>query len=185
MARACQEASGGMLALLGATLNQAHQIAQEASCFVANDNAPGQIVLSGTLESLEHAEKIVRKMQIKRAGPLQVAGAFHSPLMQRAADEMSSVLSSTKFDTPKIPVCFNVTAKQDNNIKNYPNLLTKQITAPVRWCELIQNMNQTVFVECGVGGVLCGLIRRILPDANAICLGSSDGIKNFLRDESR
>ena len=160
MARACNQQKGGMLALLGATVEQAAEIAKASDCYVANDNAP-------------------EKMVIKRAIPLSVAGAFHSPLMQSAADEMAPVLAKVKFAEPKIPVFFNVTANIDADPMHYADLLTRQITAPVRWRELIENTNATRFVECGPGNVLCGLVRRIVPEAENVALGTTESIKSF------
>ncbi|MBQ3696286.1 MAG: ACP S-malonyltransferase [Alphaproteobacteria bacterium] len=179
MARACNQQKGGMLALLGATVEQAAEIAKASDCYVANDNAPGQIVLSGVLSNLEKAKELAEKMVIKRAIPLSVAGAFHSPLMQSAADEMAPVLAKVKFAEPKIPVFFNVTANIDADPMHYADLLTRQITAPVRWRELIENTNATRFVECGPGNVLCGLVRRIVPEAENVALGTTESIKSF------
>jgi len=178
MAKACETEKGGMLALLGATPEQAIEIADKTGCYVANDNAPGQIVLSGSLSSLEKSKEMAEQMAIKRAIPLQVAGAFHSPLMQSAADEMAPILKKTNFSAPTIPVFFNVTAKEDMDPAHYADLLTRQIISPVRWRELVQNMNITDFVECGPGVVLAGLVRRIVPDVLVKSIGTSEQIKN-------
>ena len=183
MAHACTQGKGGMLALLGATLEQAKEVAKSAGCFVANDNAPGQIVLSGYLDALDKAKEIAGKMCIKRAISLKVAGGFHSPLMQSAADEMSVILNKTLFSVPQIPVYFNVTASIENNPADYADLLTEQITAPVRWRELIQNTRSNCFVECGIGAVLAGLIQRIVPDAKIRSVGTTDDVKSLLRGE--
>lgn len=180
MARACEQENGGMLALLGASVEQAKKIAQNVGCYVANDNAPGQVVLSGSLASLEQAKELAQKMDIKRAISLKVTGAFHSPMMQSAADEMASVLQTTTFQAPQFPVLFNVTAEEEINPVHYADLLTRQITAPVRWRELILNTNATEFIECGPGSVLAGLVKRIVPDTPAQSIGTSEQIKNFL-----
>ena len=180
MAKACEQEKGGMLALLGGSVDQAQEIAQNVGCYVANDNAPGQIVLSGTLARLEKAKELAQKMAIKRAISLQVAGGFHSPMMQSAADEMISVLADMKFVQPKIPVFFNVTAKEEVDPVHYADLLTRQITAPVRWRELILNTNATEFIECGPGSVLIGLTKRIVPDTPAQSIGTSEQIQKFL-----
>ncbi len=178
MARACEKEKGGMLALLGATPEQSVEIAEKAGCYVANDNAPGQIVLSGAFSSLEKAKEIAEQMTIKRVVPLQVAGAFHSPLMKSAADEMAPVLKETKFIAPTIPVFFNVMAKEDMDPKHYADLLTRQITSPVKWRELVANMQTTEFVECGPGTVLAGLVKRIVPNAEIKSIGTSEQIKS-------
>ncbi|MBQ4472568.1 MAG: ACP S-malonyltransferase [Alphaproteobacteria bacterium] len=181
MSKACEAHKGGMLALLGATIDQANELAKASGCYVCNDNAPGQVVVGGTMENIDRAKEIATKMNIRRAVPLAVAGAFHSPLMQSAADEMAPVLAKTKFTTPKVPVYFNVTAEADADPTHYADLLTRQIAAPVRWRELIQNTGATRFIECGPGEVLSGLIRRILPDAEVLHAGTSDEVASFLK----
>ena len=183
MAKACEKEKGGMLALLGATEEQAREIAQNTGCFVANDNAPGQVVLSGTLSSLEKAKELATQMTIKRAISLSVAGAFHSPLMESAADEMAPILHSTTFAQPKIHVFFNVTADEDVTPDNYADLLTQQIVSSVRWRELVLNTKATHFMECGPGTVLSGLIRRISSEVDVAAIGSSSQIKEFLNNQ--
>ena len=179
MARACDQNSGGMVALLGATPAQAEELATANGCYVSNDNAPGQIVLSGTITNLEKAKSHAVKMGIKRVVLLPVNGAFHSPLMQSAADEMHAILSSIKFNPAKVPVYFNVTADIDVECAHYADLLQRQIVAPVRWRELVQNMNATRVVECGPGTVLSGLVRRILPQAETCAVGTTADVNLF------
>ena len=181
MAKACEMEQGGMLALLGATTEQAKEVAKQADCYVANDNTVGQVVLSGLLKNLDKAKEISEKMGIKRSVLLNVKGAFHSPLMQQAADELAPLLQLTSFKTPKIPVYFNVTANIDLNPDHYADLLKKQVTSPVRWRELIENTKSKCFVECGVGGVLSGLIRRIISDAEITSVGSSEDINKLVK----
>jgi len=180
MAAACTQEKGGMLALIGATPEQAKEIAEQANCYVANDNAPGQIVLSGNLKTLEKAQSLAEKMSIKRAIPLAVMGAFHSPLMDSAANEMTVALQQTHFSTPQIPVYFNVTANIGNDVNEYARLLTQQITHPVRWCELIRNTQGSTFIECGPGEVLSGLIKRILPEVEIKHANTSENIYKLL-----
>ena len=184
MVKACLNADGGMLALLGATPEQVSDISKKSGCYIANDNCPGQIVLSGLIESIQKAQELAEHMQIKRAVRLPVMGAFHSPLMQTASDEISSLLESTTFMPPQIPVYFNVTADIDMEPTHYPNLLIKQITSPVRWRELIANSKAKNFIECGTGCVLSGLIRRILPDTTCTSIGTTQDIKTFLTAKS-
>ena len=181
MAKACEQSHGGMLALLGATPEQAQEIAAQTNCYVANDNAPGQIVLSGLVDPLICAQEMAKKMEIKRAIPLQVAGAFHSPLMQSAADEMKSVLEETSFKAPVIPVYFDVLADVNVQPNQYATLLTRQIVEPVRWRELIQNAQMPHFVECGPGMTLAGLIRRICPAAMVTSVVTPQEIESFIQ----
>jgi len=182
MARACENLPGGMVALLGANPQQAADIASRSEVYVANDNAPGQIVLSGSKEHLEHTKILAEQMGIKRCINLPVMGAFHSPLMQRAAEEMSPLLAQVKFKQPTIPVYFNITARAEQNPQLYADLLTKQIIGSVRWCELIQNTQASHFVECGPGNVLAGLVRRIISGTDVISLGTSDDIHKFIEN---
>ncbi len=183
MAEACQKENGGMIALIGATPDQAKEIASQANCYVANDNAPGQIILSGTVKTLEQATALAEKMLIKRVIPLPVMGAFHSPLMASAADKMAPALDAINFSAPKIPIYFNVSANIENNPRTYAQLLTQQITHPVRWRELITNTQGTDFVECGPGEVLSGLIKRILPEAKIKQANTSGNIRKLLEEE--
>lgn len=181
MSRVCKIEQGGMMVLLGATIKQAQDIAFCSGCYVANDNAPGQVVLSGKLEKLDKAKEMAEKVGIKRVVPLKVMGAFHCPLMQLAADELKPLLEKIHFKTPQIPIYFNVTASVNLDSNKYQNLLLEQIVKPVRWRELIQNTKASCFVECGVGAVLSGLIRRILPGVETLCVGTSENVKNILK----
>ena len=184
MAKACQQYQGQMLALLGVTPELAEKLAQQSGCYVANDNAPGQIVLSGLIENITKAQTLSEEQGVKRAILLKVAGAFHSPLMQSAADEMAPLLKGMHFAEPQVPVYFNVIATQDLNPLHYAELLTQQIVAPVRWRELIANVGKesSCFVECGVGAVLSGLIRRILPEADITTIATSEDIKKLFSE---
>ena len=143
--------------------------------------AVGQIVLSGVQGDLDKVKPCAAEMGIKRALPLQVAGAFHSPLMQEAAEKMRCVLDETKFSVPKVPVYFNVTATTESDVGCYADLMVRQIVSPVRWRELILNTKANSFIECGSGNVLCGLIKRIVPDAQTVALNSSETIQSFLK----
>ena len=164
MAQAAQAQSGGMLALLGADMAQAQEIAQKTGCYVANDNCEGQVVLSGSQAALTAAKMMAENLHIKRAVPLAVAGAFHSPMMEMAAENMATVLAATHFNAPQIPIFFNVTGQAESQPNAFADLLQRQITGMVHWRETIQNMPVSAFVECGQGTVLSGLIRRIQPD---------------------
>lgn len=178
MAKACEALQGGMLALLGTDMAQATSIASQTGVYVANDNAPGQVVLSGSSPNLDRAKALAEQLGVRKAVYLPVMGAFHSPLMQKAADTMAPLLQQIKFKKSTIPVYFNVTAQVEQNQSNYASLLTQQIVAPVRWRELIQNTGATHFVECGVGAVLSGLIRRVTPSATVVNIGTSVDINS-------
>ncbi len=183
MAKACEIAAGGMIALLGVTEEQASEIATQTKVYVANDNAPGQVVLSGSLLNLDRARALAEQLGVRKVVALPVMGAFHSPLMQRAADEMSAVLEDVKFHVPAVPVYFNMTAKPNPNPQEYASLLAQQVVGMVHWRELILNTKAKSFVECGPGKILSGLIRRILPDAMTFSLENSTDLKNHIDND--
>ncbi len=181
-AMACvgQKTKGGMLALLGATFEQAQEIAQKTGVYVANDNCPGQIVLSGLVSSITCAQMQAAQMKL-RAIPLAVSGGFHSPLMQEASEELAQGLSSIVFNTPKVPVYFNVLAVPENNTQKFGELLLKQLTSSVRWRETIMNMPESHFIECGPGNVLSGLMRRMGENRTILNGCSVSEVKNLIQ----
>ena len=180
MAEVAQGQSGGMLALLGANMAQASDIARRSGCYVANDNCDGQVVLSGSQVALTAAKMLAENMHIKRAVPLAVVGAFHSPMMEAAAEKMMDVLKKVSFNLPQIPIFFNVTGLLENKTIAFADLLRQQITSPVHWRETIQNMHVDAFVECGQGTVLTGLIHRIRPDMLVLNGCDAAGVKELI-----
>ena len=182
MAQACEQLQGGMLALIGTDMQQATDIANQTGVYIANDNAVGQIVLSGSEINLDRAKAMAEQLGVRKVVPLAVAGAFHSPLMQQAADAMAEVLAQVAFQKPSLPIYFNVTATPSLDPQQFASLLTRQIVGTVRWRELIENTHASYFVECGAGNVLAGLIRRILPAADTVSVGTSADIKALLAE---
>ncbi|MEN7972755.1 MAG: ACP S-malonyltransferase [Verrucomicrobiota bacterium] len=163
MQAACEENPGAMLAVMNLGGDQLVEIAADAGCHVANFNSLAQTVLSGTAGSIDKAEELVKEAGAKRAVRLPVAGAFHSPLMQPAADKMAAFLSNIDFAEEKVPVLSNVTAQFHENASIKDNMV-KQITSSVRWVPIVQWMAANgveEIVECGPGKVLAGLIKRI------------------------
>jgi len=163
MQAACEENPGAMLAVMGIDGHVLVRIANEAGCFVANFNSLVQTVLSGTAASIDKAEELVKEAGAKRAIRLPVAGAFHSPLMQPAADTMAAFLATVDFAEEKIPVLSNVTAQPHGSVSVKDDMV-KQITSSVQWVALIQWMVANgieEIIECGPGKVLAGLIKRI------------------------
>ena len=163
MQAACEENPGAMLAVMGMDGDALVKIADEAGCFVANFNSLAQTVLSGTAESIDKAEELVKEAGAKRAIRLPVAGGFHSPLMQPAADQMTEFLADIDFAEEKVPVLSNVTAQLHENT-SVKNDMIKQITSSVQWVALIRKLvadGVEEIVECGPGKVLAGLIKRI------------------------
>ena len=163
MQAACEENPGAMLAVMGIAGDDLVKVASEAGCHVANFNSLAQTVLSGTADSITKAEELVKAAGAKRAIRLPVAGAFHSPLMQPAADQMAVFLAQVDFSEEKIPVLSNVTAQPHGNTSVKDDMI-KQITSSVQWVALVQRMvshGVEEIIECGPGKVLAGLIKRI------------------------
>ena len=133
----------------------------------ANFNCPGQIVISGTVAGVEQACQKLKEMGARRALRLPVGGAFHSPLMQPAADELKKGILNTEFHKPLCPIYQNVSAKAETNETIIKNNLIAQLTAPVRWTETVKQMindGANEFYEFGPGDVLKGLIKKINPE---------------------
>jgi [acyl-carrier-protein] S-malonyltransferase len=177
MKHAGQEQPGGMLAVLGLdrqAVEEACAIARMrtgAYVGVANDNCPGQIVISGKLEALEQATSIVEELGARRVKRLQVSIAAHTPLMTPAAETFRGHLDATSVEKPRVPVVTNATASPLTEPPTLRDALASQLTAPVRWTESVAWMAAhgiDRFVEVGPGKVLTGLVRRIVPAAERI-----------------
>jgi [acyl-carrier-protein] S-malonyltransferase len=178
---------GGMTALIGADIEQAEEVAKEASagggiCVVANDNAPGQVVISGTLDALARAGEIAKAKGIKRAMPLAVSAPFHCPLMQPAADRMAEALAAVTIRPLTVPVLANVTAKEASNPDHVRQLLVEQITGRVRWRESIlalKGLTVDTIVEFGGNKVLTGMVKRIDKDLANVTLDTPADLEAF------
>jgi [acyl-carrier-protein] S-malonyltransferase len=178
---------GGMTALIGADIEQAEAVAKEASaaggtCVVANDNAPGQVVISGTLDALARAGEIAKAKGIKRAMPLPVSAPFHSPLMKPAAARMADELARVTIRPLAVPVLANVTAKEANNPDHVRQLLVEQITARVRWRESVlalKGLTVDTTVEFGGNKVLTGMVKRIDPSLQMVTLDTPADLEAF------
>jgi [acyl-carrier-protein] S-malonyltransferase len=178
---------GGMTVLIGAEIEQAEEVAREAAvaggvCVVANDNAPGQVVISGTLDALARAGDIAKAKGIKRAIALAVSAPFHCPLMQPAADRMAQALADVTIRPLVVPVLANVTAKEANDPDHVRQLLVAQVTGRVRWRESIlalKGLTVDTTVEFGGGKVLTGMVKRIDKDLASITLDSPADLEAF------
>ncbi|MDE0333707.1 MAG: ACP S-malonyltransferase [Defluviicoccus sp.] len=190
--RAMQEAvpvgEGAMAALLGATLEQARGIADDAAeqqvCDVANDNAPGQVVLSGNSEAVERAVELAKERGVRRAVMLSVSAPFHCRLLQPAAEVMEEALSAIEMNPPEPPLVANVSAEPVSDPDEIRELLVAQVTGLVRWRECVLAMRDAgvgTLVEIGAGKVLTGLARRIDPDLVALSVESPDDIEALLK----
>ena len=177
MAESGRAYPGTMAAVLGLEREALEGICAqvEGVVVVANDNCPGQLVISGQVDAVAKAGELASASGAKRVLPLNVSGAFHSPLMDVPAKEMGKALAAIRFENGDRSVYGNVTSERAEDSAAWPTLLEKQLGSPVRWTESIQHMRRdgiTTFVECGVGDVLSGLLRRI--DKEAISLKVSD-----------
>ena len=169
MQAACEANPGTMAAVLGLPDEQVDEICKKQSGVVvaANFNCPGQIVISGEVEAVEAACVVLKEAGARRALRLPVGGAFHSPLMAPAAEDLKAAILKTDFHKPFCPIYQNVTAKAETEPEIIRENLLKQLTAPVRWTQSVQNMiadGATEFYEFGPGDVLKGLIRKINPE---------------------
>ena len=173
MQKACEAAPSTMAAIIGLPDEKVEEICASVSgvCVPANYNSPGQVVISGTFEAIEEAVAKFKEAGAKRALPLPVGGAFHSPLMQPAKDELQAAIEATQFSDPKIPVYQNVDAKAHTNAEEIKQNLIAQLTAPVKWTYEVQAMiadGATDFTECGPGKVLQGMIGKIAKGIEGI-----------------
>ncbi|MDE3015845.1 MAG: ACP S-malonyltransferase [Pseudomonadota bacterium] len=178
MQRAMPAGQGAMAALLGADYALAKEIADEAArtgvCVVANDNAPGQVVVSGAKAAVERACEIAKSKGVKRAVLLDVSAPFHCPLMAPAAQAMKEALASAKISAPCVPLVTNVTASAESNPDVIRRLLVEQVTGMVRWREsilYIKDQGVTRAIEIGAGKVLAGLNKRIAPEMETSNVG--------------
>ncbi len=172
---ACDANPGGMLAVIGLDGEPLEAIAAEVGVTLANINSPGQTVLSGTADAIEKAATACKGAGAKRALPLPVAGAFHSPLMQPAADRLAGFLETVSLNEPSIPVLSNVTGAPHADIDAIRANMVAQITGSVRWVECMQYLvaqGVTEAVECGPGKVLNGLMKRIDRNVSITNIGT-------------
>ena len=169
MQKACEMQEGTMAAVLGLDDEKVDEICKQITdgiVVAANFNCVGQVVISGTVEAVEQACVKMKEAGAKRALRLPVGGAFHSPLMQPAAEELKEAIMATSFSAPKCPIYQNVNAMPQTDPETIKQNLVAQLTAPVRWTQSVRNMiadGATEFTEFGPGDVLKGLIKKIDP----------------------
>lgn len=170
MQKACEANPSTMAAILGLDDKKVEEICAgiDEVVVAANYNCPGQLVISGSNKGIEMACEKMKEAGAKRALPLPVGGAFHSPLMEPARQELEEAILNTKFSTPICPVYQNATALPATDIELIKSNLVAQLTAPVKWTQSVQKMvadGATEFIECGPGKVLQGLVKKIHPEA--------------------
>ena len=169
MQEACELQPGTMAAVLALADDKVAEVCDgiEDIVVAANFNCPGQVVISGSLSGVDAACKALKEAGAKRALKLPVGGAFHSPLMQPAAERLQAAIMNTTFRTPKCPIYQNVSAKAETDQDVIQRQVLEQLTSPVRWTQSVQQMiadGATSFYEFGPGDVLKGLIRKIHPE---------------------
>ncbi len=175
MQKACEVAPGTMAAIVGLDDETVEKICQQVSTtgnvvVAANYNCPGQLVISGNIDAVNQACELLKETGAKRALPLKVGGAFHSPLMQPAKDELQTAIENTTFAEPKCPVYQNVDGQPHTAPEEIKKNLIAQLTSSVRWTSSVQNMikdGANDFTECGPGKALQGMIGRIDKDVTA------------------
>lgn len=176
MQKACEINPSTMAAILGLDDQKVEEICasiKDEVVVAANYNCPGQLVISGSIKGIDIACEKLKAAGAKRALPLQVGGAFHSPLMEPARAELAAAIESTTFYKPICPVYQNVNALPSTDTAVIKQNLIAQLTSPVRWTQSVQKMaadGGTVFIECGPGKVLQGLVKKIAPTAEVSSL---------------
>jgi len=161
------DSGGGMLAVLGLDADAVARAITDTSFVVANDNAPGQVVISGPRADFDRVTELLKDAGAKRAIPLRTSGAFHSPSMRAVAPDFAAALGAARWDALRYPVIANVDAEKHEQAADFPRLLEKQVWSPVQWVASMRRAlgeGATAFVEFGPGNVLTGLAKRILPD---------------------
>ena len=192
MQQAVPVGAGAMAALLGADLVQAETIAQAAAeegevCVIGNDNAPGQVVVSGAASAVERAVALAPEHGIKRAVMLPVSAPFHSPLLSPAAETMAAAFETVSFSPLAVPVVSNVTARPVHEATDVPALLVRQVTAMVRWRESVLHMASAgadTLIEVGAGKVLTGIARRIDRSLSASAVGTVADVEALLESSA-
>jgi len=188
MQKAVPVGEGAMAALLGLEIEAAREVAEAASqgqiCTVANDNSPGQIVVSGHTQAVERAVAIAAERGARRSIMLSVSAPFHSPLMSPAAEIMAEALAETALDAPAVPLVANVSARPTSEPEEIKQLLVEQVTHMVRWRETVllfaENEVEEV-VELGAGRVLSGLAKRIDKTLAAVSIGAPAEIEALVK----
>jgi [acyl-carrier-protein] S-malonyltransferase len=166
-----QQHAGGMAAIIGLEESKLAEVCRQSGTVIANINCPGQIVISGATENITKAMELAKAAGAARTIPLQVSGAFHSPLMEPIIASMSAVINATPFNDPTIPVVANMTALPMTTAQAVREELVNQLTNPVQWQRGIEYMiaqGVDTFIEIGPGKVLTGLIRRINKDVTTL-----------------
>jgi [acyl-carrier-protein] S-malonyltransferase len=180
---------GAMIALIGAEIDVAEAVAKQAAaaggvCVIANDNAPGQVVVSGSKDALDRVPDIAKALGVRRAIPLSVSAPFHCPLMQPAAEAMREALANVTIRPPAVPVLANVTAGESAEPDTIRRLLVEQVTGRVRWREsmlALRSLGVDTTVEAGGNKILTGMVKRTDKELQTITLDTPAEIEAFAK----
>lgn len=184
MQEACTQQAGAMLSVMGLSQEDLESVAAESGAEIANYNSPVQTVLSGTVEAIDRAEPLAKEKGAKRALKLNVAGAFHSSLMEPAAEQLALTLEHIPFSEPRLPVVSNVTAEPHGQPEAIKQRMIEQITGSVQWVRSVEWMRaQGVeqFIECGPGKVLTGLVKRIDKHVDLVNISDSVSVEEWVQ----
>ena len=179
MQEACEAQPGSMTSVIGLDVERVRAVAQAAGAEVANLNSDEQTVLSGRPEAIEEAERLAGEAGAKKVIRLNVAGAFHSSLMEPAARKLEACLADLELAPPRIPVLSNVTGAEHGDPSDIRRRMIEQVTGSVRWTDCVRRMRArgvSVFIECGHGRVLSGLIKRIDKEAELLTISAPDAM---------
>ena len=191
--KAMQEAvplgEGSMVAVLGAKIEEINNLIKlrkdkDGICEIANDNADGQVIVSGDKQTIDTFQLVLKENKIKSI-PLKVSAPFHCSLMKPAASIMKEKIHNTKFTKPLFRIVNNVTAKPEDDIENLKNLLVDQIYSSVKWRESLKNMSEagvTNFIEIGPGKALTGMVKRTVKNVNCFSINAIADIKNLINE---
>ncbi len=180
MDEACSATTGGMAALIGGAENDVRRLAAAEDVDVANINSPGQIVISGELAKVETAVGVAREYGIRRATMLNVAGAYHSRLMDSAYQKLGSALLDVQMQLPQFPVISNVTGDEVKTLPDVHRTLQDQVTSTVRWADCMERLlglGCDFFIELGPGGVLAGLLKRTRKDVDVVSVSDAESAR--------
>src|SRR5437588_6048496 len=180
MDEACAATIGGMAAMIGGLENDVRQLAADEDVDIANINAPGQIVISGELAKVEAAVGVAREYGIRRATLLNVAGAYHSRLMESAYQRLGAALQHVTVQPPRFPVISNVTGEEAGTPIEIRRTFQDQVTGTVRWMACVQRLVALacdLFIELGPGGVLAGLLRRTRKDVDVMSVSDAESVR--------
>ena len=180
MDAACATTQGGMAAMIGGLENDVRRLAADEDVDIANINAPNQIVISGELANVETAVAVAKEYGIGRAMMLNVAGAYHSRLMESAYVKLEEVLAGIPMQSPRFPVISNVTGEEVKTPEQIQQTLRDQVTGTVRWTDCMQrliDLDCDLFIELGPGNVLAGLLKRTNRDIAVISIGHAESVR--------